>query len=229
MTDHTPPPETGDQDAAILIIDDDPIVVQLLAKSLRSMGKVVFATNGLDGLEVAARHRPRVLLIDADLPDITGFDIVRRLRLDRELHDSTMIMISAHSAAVVSEGAESAGADGFLSKPINETELHHLVSRALSKPRAAPVAEPMAPDTGFGMELVDSLEDELRKADLKPIWSPVATDAIRKELGTFVDRVRADVARLRAEPDLADSVVLQQLGGIDQLCSKIAQAIGRPD
>lgn len=227
MTDHTPAPETGDQDASILIIDDDPIVVQLLAKSLRTMGKVVFATNGLDGLEVAARHRPRVMLIDADLPDITGFDIVRRVRLDRELHDSTLIMISAHSAAVVSEGAESAGADGFLSKPINEAELHHIVRRALSKPRAAPVAEPMTPDSGFGMELVDSLEEDLRKADLKPMLTQGATDAIRSELGAFVDRVRGDVARLRAEPELADSAVLQQLGGIDQLCAKISQAIGR--
>jgi len=56
MTDPTPAQDPANTAATILIIDDDPIIVQLLAKALTPLGRVVFATNGLDGLEVAARH-----------------------------------------------------------------------------------------------------------------------------------------------------------------------------
>lgn len=226
MTDPTTAQDPANTPATILIIDDDPIIVQLLAKALTPLGRVVFATNGLDGLEAAARHRPRVALIDADLPDITGFEIVKRFRNDRELYGITLLMISAHSAAVVSEGAEHAGADGFLSKPIDENELRSLVGKALSKP-VAPVPSPLQPvANGFDMDLVDSLDEEMRKASTAEALAPGRNDALLAELTGFIERVRADVTHLRQNPQLADSSVLHHLGGIEQLCGKIAQSIG---
>lgn len=226
MNDNSAPRDVPAQEATILIIDDDPIIVQLLAKSLKSKGRVVFATNGLDGLEVAARHQPRVALIDADLPDITGYDIVKRLRNDRDLHDMTLIMISAHSAAVVSDGAEDAGADDFLSKPIDENELYRLVDKALEAPGPVPAPAPATPGGGFDMDLVDSLEEQLRTTDARDALRAGSSDALLAELTAFVDRVRADAAHLRQHPQLAESAVLHHLGGIEQLCGKIAQAIG---
>lgn len=226
MNDNTPAQDRSGSEGTILIIDDDPIVVQLLAKALKPLGRVVFATNGLDGLEVATLHRPRVALIDADLPDITGFEIVKRLRNDRDLHGISLFMISAHSAAVVSDGAEHAGADGFLSKPIDETVLRHMVGKALAAPRPTPPAQTEQAGSGFDMDLVDNLDEELRKADTAPALAPGSNDALLGELTSFIERVRADVDRLRQDPKLAESSVLHHLGGIDQLCGKIGQAIG---
>jgi CheY-like chemotaxis protein len=228
MNDPTPDPNAQDANAAILIIDDDPIVVQLLARALTSLGRVVFATNGLDGLEVATRHRPRVALIDADLPDITGYDIVKRLRGDPDLQGITLIMISAHSAAVVAEGAEDAGADGFLSKPIDEDELRSRLGQALGTPRPATVCAPGTPGPagGFDMELVDSVDEELRQADSSVAQDLAGSDQLITDLAAFTDHVRAEVARLRQDIRLADSSLLHQLGTIDQTCSQIARAIG---
>src|SRR5260370_1442223 len=75
---------TGDgerPDARLLVVEDEPSICELLAASLRYAGfQVVTAAAGNEAVEQAGRHRPDLILLDIMLPDMDGFDVVRRLR-----------------------------------------------------------------------------------------------------------------------------------------------------
>src|SRR5260370_6476835 len=75
---------TGDgerPDARLLVVEDEPSICELLAASLRYAGfQVVTAAAGNEAVEKASRHRPDLIVLDIMLPDMDGFDVVRRLR-----------------------------------------------------------------------------------------------------------------------------------------------------
>nr|WP_285887451.1 response regulator [Hydrogenophaga intermedia] len=106
-----------------LIVDDDPLIVHALARALRPLGKVSF-TNAFDRVHVtAALAQPRFILIDIDLPDVTGLDIARTIRANPELKGADLILMTAHSAdAVLKEGEALTGIPVF-KKPINMERL----------------------------------------------------------------------------------------------------------
>jgi DNA-binding response OmpR family regulator len=102
-----------------LIVDDDPLVVHALAKALRPLGKVAFSTE-FDKVHVAAAlSKPRLMLIDVDLPQVTGLDIVRRLRLNRDLDHMHVLLMTAHRGESILQEARSLTVDGVISKPID--------------------------------------------------------------------------------------------------------------
>jgi putative two-component system response regulator len=114
-----PPPERP----TFLIIDDDPLVVHAMAKALRPLGKVAFSTEYDRVHVVAALSRPRVMLIDVDLPQVTGLDIVRRLRLNPDLDSVHVLLMTAHRGKSVLEEARSLTVDEVLTKPIDTASL----------------------------------------------------------------------------------------------------------
>lgn len=102
-----------------LIVDDDPLIVHALSKALRPLGKVAFSTE-FDQVHItAAITKPRVLLIDIDLPEVTGLEIVRRIRSNSDLDHSHIFLMTAHRNASVLKQVEMLGTDGLLTKPID--------------------------------------------------------------------------------------------------------------
>src|SRR5580698_2630305 len=68
-------------DARLLVVEDEPNILELLAASLRYSGfEVVTAAAGSEAVQAAQRHRPDLIVLDVMLPDMDGFDVVRRLR-----------------------------------------------------------------------------------------------------------------------------------------------------
>ena len=64
----------------VLIVDDDPGMVHLLARTLLDMAQLHFAVRGDDALAKLAQHKPDLLVIDAELPDLDGYSVIARLR-----------------------------------------------------------------------------------------------------------------------------------------------------
>src|SRR5882762_2784729 len=107
-----------DAPSQVLIIEDNLPSLKLIGAIIATQGyKVLEATTGLLGLELARRHRPAVVVMDIWLPDISGLEVTRILKADVDTADIAVICTSAHAAA--GDGTtQEAGCDAFMPKPI---------------------------------------------------------------------------------------------------------------
>lgn len=125
--------EVGTSNIALIIEDDDDIR-RLLEVVLQQSGFTVeSATTGAEGLERAGGLSARLITVDVGLPDVDGYEVVRRLRGSFEGH---IVMISARSTDADRTAGLAAGADAYLTKPFRPRELRTAL-RELLPPRAA--------------------------------------------------------------------------------------------
>jgi len=116
--------------STILIVEDNEKNMKLARDILRAKGyDTLEAVNGLDGVKLALEHKPDLVLMDIQLPDINGIEAFERIRG----HDDTAKMpVVAFTASVTANDRSritDAGFDGFLSKPINLKEFLETVQR----------------------------------------------------------------------------------------------------
>ena len=116
--------------AKILIVDDEPDITSALGRYFERAGHdVLRASTGSQGVALAASERPAVMLLDLHLPDISGFEVLERTRE----HRPVVIMITGHGDIPLAVQAMQAGAEGFLTKPVELAHLGAVVDRALEK------------------------------------------------------------------------------------------------
>src|SRR5260370_37581258 len=108
----------------VLIADDNPQGVELLEAYLSGTDYLLeTAADGEETLQKIKRWHPDLILLDIMMPKISGFEVCKRLRADRETRDIGVLMITALDQPSDIERAVEAGTDDFLTKPINKTEL----------------------------------------------------------------------------------------------------------
>jgi diguanylate cyclase (GGDEF)-like protein len=103
--------------ASILIVDDDITVIQVLAKTLTGIGRVRYAVNGDDALRLALQEPPDVILLDADMPGMSGFEVLRVIRSQPTLEHVPTIFITSLNGEDMEEKGLASGADDFIGKP----------------------------------------------------------------------------------------------------------------
>ena len=108
----------------ILVIDDDEITRTTLATLLEKPNlQMEMAEDGIQGLELAKKITPDVILLDVMMPRMNGFEVCRLIRADPSIGEVPIIMITAlDERDMIIKGLE-AGADDFLSKPFDSLEL----------------------------------------------------------------------------------------------------------
>lgn len=142
--------------ARVLVADDEPMIVESLAQGLRNKGyEVIEACNGEEAIRKAAEEYPDLILLDVRMPDLDGYEVTRRLKSDfRTLHIPIVLVTALSDARDKAVGLE-AGADEFLSKPVDQAELlvrissilrlkqyrEQLRSRSMSGEKAVPEGE----------------------------------------------------------------------------------------
>lgn len=110
--------------STILVADDDLKVRTVERTVLTEVGfNVVEAVNGRDALRIAREHLPDVVLLDIVMPDLTGIEVCRELKEDKRTRKIPVIIVSGLDAREALEHSIIAGADDFLSKPIDSLEL----------------------------------------------------------------------------------------------------------
>ncbi len=108
----------------ILIVDDDPLDVKLLDASLSSEDYKVFnAHDGSTALEKIETIQPDLILLDIIMPGIDGYEVTRRLKTSTKTRDIPIILITSLTGTDDKSKGMQAGADEFLNKPVNTTEL----------------------------------------------------------------------------------------------------------
>lgn len=117
----------------ILCIEDDPGTAELIVEVLEEEGyKVVVAQNGIDGL-AALRERPDLVLCDIDMPDLSGFEVLQRVREQKLLPLAVpFIFITAFSQRSYHMQARHLGCDDFVTKPLDFELLVAIIRHRLS-------------------------------------------------------------------------------------------------
>ena len=110
--------------STVLIVDDNPQNVELLQAFLESLPvKIVTAVDGLDALNKVAEHSPDLILLDIMMPQMSGFQVCRRVKGDPKTRDIQVLMVTALNELGDIEQANECGTDDFVSKPVNKIEL----------------------------------------------------------------------------------------------------------
>jgi diguanylate cyclase (GGDEF)-like protein len=128
----TRPQQFDQSQPMVLVIDDSQDVHRLLRARLRHEEiELVGADNGREGLEKARTTRPAMILLDLDMPDMDGFEVLRHLKNDQTTLDIPVIVLSGLQSAQDKVTAFDLGAVDYITKPFNLTELRVRVRSAL--------------------------------------------------------------------------------------------------
>ncbi len=117
----------------ILVVDDNATNMKLLRVLLKTEGyEVRTAMDAQEALELMKHFRPRLILMDLQLPGMSGLELTSRLKADARTRDIIILAITAYAMKGDDEKARAAGCDGYISKPIDTRALASLIAQRLS-------------------------------------------------------------------------------------------------
>ena len=131
----------------VLIVDDEKDLRHLLDFNLKQAGyRTVQAATGEEALAQVARHTPHMILLDLNLPDVSGTEVAKRLKADPETREIPIIMLTARGGEADRIAGFELGAEDYVPKPFSVRELVlrlNVVRRRLS----SPIGQPSEPST----------------------------------------------------------------------------------
>lgn len=122
---------------AVLVIDDEPQIRRVVRNALAAEDtRVLEATSGTEGIDIAAAERPDLVILDLGLADIPGVNVCREIR---KWSDVPIIVLSARHADTEKVELLDAGADDYITKPFSTSELRARVRAQLRRARTTPL------------------------------------------------------------------------------------------
>ncbi|HET8602504.1 MAG TPA: response regulator transcription factor [Marmoricola sp.] len=174
----TTPAASGDRqpEARLLVVDDEPNIVELLAASLRFVGfEVVTARNGTEALRAAAEHQPDLVVLDVMMPGVDGFEVVRRLR--QEGSTAPVVFLTAKDSTEDKVTGLTLGGDDFVTKPFSLEEVIARIRAVLRRFRGEQPAD--AARLVFADVEMDEDAHEVFKAGEPVALSPTEFNLLR--------------------------------------------------
>src|SRR5215831_13245206 len=127
-------------DYTVLVVDDEDDILDVVTYNLQAEGyRVLQARTGEQGLDLARREKPSLIVLDLMLPDLPGVEICRALRTRAETANIPIIMLTARSTEVDRVLGFESGADDYVTKPFSVREL---ALRVRARLRTAATREP---------------------------------------------------------------------------------------
>ena len=116
----------------ILIVEDNPPNMRLMEMTLRLKGyKMLQAIDGEEALNMAIREKPDLIIMDLNLPKVSGLEVTKRLRQMPAFNHTPIIAVTAHAMKGDKEKIIEVGCDAYLPKPINTHQLPRVVADML--------------------------------------------------------------------------------------------------
>ena len=118
----------------VLVVDDIPVNVILLAERLKLASyQVVTATSGAEALEIISQSPPDIVLLDVMMPGMSGYDVCRSIRSEEKSARLPVVLVTALDKDSDRQDGLDAGADEFLTKPVDDDALFPAMQRAARK------------------------------------------------------------------------------------------------
>jgi len=131
------PAAAADGRATVLVVDDDPSVRSLLARTLEKEGyRVISAANGVEALALAREHRPQAITLDVMMPKLDGWGALKQLKADAELREIPVIMVTVLNERGM---AIPLGAADFVTKPVDRQRLTAILREHCVNPSSASI------------------------------------------------------------------------------------------
>lgn len=125
---HSPRLELAeDERLSILVVDDEPDVITFTSELLEDQYDILSAQTSATALKEAISRKPDLVLLDAWIPGISGYDICRTLKRNSHTRDTPIIIFTAATQQIDEERARESGADGFVTKPFKREQLIELI------------------------------------------------------------------------------------------------------
>ena len=166
-----------------IIIADDETHGRETLESLLTGEKynLLFATNGFETLEMAKKYKPDLILLDIMMPGMTGYEVCRKIRADKELLEIPIILVTALDDKESRIMGIEAGADDFINKPINSRELRLRIKTITRLDRYRQIHQSYAEK----LRLEKELEKEKELNALKSAFVSMASHEFRTPLSTI--------------------------------------------
>ena len=212
--------------ASILVVDDDANIRELLRLYVEREGhRTLFAADGEAALEIAARARPDVVLLDVMLPGMDGLEVCRRLR---DVSDVPIILLTARSAEGDRVIGLDLGADDYVVKPFSPRELMARVRAMLRRQRRGTelTDEPQLVADGLVLD-PNAVEAELdgRRLDLTPNEFRILHALMRRPTRVLTRDELIDAVHGDDDPGVLDRTIDVHLG---RLRRKLGDDAARP-
>ena len=115
----------------ILVVEDNPLNMKLFSAMIGAQGyNVLQAADGAEGLDVAQRRRPDLIIMDVNLPGIDGIEATRLLKADPATRDIPIIITTAYE---YDDEIRASGCDGYMSKPISVADFVELIDSLMAQ------------------------------------------------------------------------------------------------
>lgn len=148
----------------VLVIEDDEIVARTIERSLRGEEfKITVANSGVEGLKIARKLIPDIVILDVVMPGMDGYTVCREMRADPALADVPILFLTAKIKDEDKIAGFNAGADDYLSKPFNIDELILRVRAILRRSQRARLSTPAETPVAKADSLPPSVQSILQK------------------------------------------------------------------
>lgn len=118
----------------ILIVDDEEHIIELLKFNLLNAGYDIYTANdGIDAVKIAKSEKPNLILLDLMLPGIDGFDVCKEIKRDKDMQNTSIIMLTAKGEELDKILGLELGADDYMTKPFSVRELLARVKAVLRR------------------------------------------------------------------------------------------------
>lgn len=128
----------------ILVVDDEPINIQIIYQILGNEYQILMATNAAQALSVCKASMPDLVLLDVMMPDIDGWQICQQMKADAEIAAIPVVFITGMQHQANEDACWNAGAVDFIQKPVNPSTLRHRVNNHITQKRQSDLLKSLA-------------------------------------------------------------------------------------
>jgi DNA-binding response OmpR family regulator len=196
--------------AVIVVMEDDADIRTLMVHLLTHEGyEVLAADNGSQGLELVERHRPDLIISDVQMPGMTGFQVLDAVRHNPALAATPMILLTGLQDRVHVRHGMTAGADDYITKPFEPSELTQAVDAQLTRRAGHSARQQSAVNTAVNV-LLDELYERRLDQRLGHGW-PAAEGRVTDESFAYATVLFVDMANYRTLSEQLSGAELSEL------------------
>jgi len=197
----------------VLVVDDEARTLRLMEAMLVPAGyQVVLAENGTEAITKAMLTSPDVILLDVMMPGQDGFEVASKLRANKQTKDIPIVMVTALGEVKDRVKALESGADDFLTKPVDKTELLTRVKTLIEKSerirqRIVPKKRPLVPIVSIIVAVIAAIAATIFIFTSEPVTTEVI---VEKEVVREVEVVKEVVEKEIEYRDIVKEVMIEK-------------------